>query len=620
MSYIPAGKREYISVFYGPNDRPLQQRQGELFHKLFVEAGNTAKIDDLWSNQAEQAKFSAFIHNLKEYHRRLNTNAYPREIEHLKKNRYRYPSFINANGTVDTGKYENFLTNNVDTHDTKSNGSTGDWGGNPAKITVAGIFANSGENRPNAIYSANTTAYHDGDNFKEFNYNLSKMAHKAIFKNVGIYKDTTLDDIAKAEISDNPYDQPGYNFGDAYGATGGLWTKQKGKYGYYFTNASGNEEFNEVNYKDIDDARSPVNDNDCLGSGLGANAGSCDKIIEDCLTSGDVTKCVDTLNNIGNVTVTNTITNLHPAVALKFLKLFGFRQGVDKDGKNKIINVTTWLNTFAKNKLSVAQIDQLKQSNILEFLKLLVAYINYHNGVLGEGTSTKTSTEKGVLSGKIGSELKMYKAPDRSNNPTFVAGLLRTNIRNQHPGNFFGSYGVLGGLGGMYGGSQEQENGFRNGSIMPFVNGSIGSISQEGGNRFIIRAPYQGVNKCGAKLVRKIIDGQITSLRAKGKTLDSQSNNKIKTWLDKLEEAENTYLKYLQILQKANQIYSNSRDNKQEEMSIDRLENFVEKHKHIQQKHRNIYQILTDIYSQLANLEGDKQEEYVDDRFRPINI
>jgi len=575
------GKTDHLGDFFGDNDE--RRSQGLILFKIATYPPKDATIiTDLQNNKFQLENIAK---NIGVYHRK-NKNSASFKIS-MKSLKTKYPTdiisnYIKEDGTVDNSSFM-------------------------AILNAIGNNIYFGDKYYNA-YTTNNIQYQN----VTLDFNLSKMYHKITQNQAGLLDDMTLRDVANADVADDPFAQP--NIDNLYDGAN-QFVVQNGKYG---KTVGQNNDFQEWDYKRMG-TYSPIGEKECFGTNLKFGTGSeCRDAIEQCLINGDVSQCFEKIKNANAV---GKIEKLHPVNAMQFLELFGFQVG---NQNGKVMNVTTWLNKFAKNKLTANQIKHLRDNNILDFFKHLVAYVNYHN--IGNTIQNVGKNYAPAGANNVGSDdldklkLKKYVKPD-TNNSAYDATILSRNMpfNALYTSNQFGSYKNFGTVFGMVGGG---ENNFRDGSIMPFTNGSIGSITQEGGNRYVIRAPAQGLNRFnGAKLVENIINGQIASLRAKNKSLDNDSKRKITDWISKLKTYEEKLLKYIQILQKANQVYLN--DNNRESVNIDKLENIVANYKHLQQKHLNIYQVITDIYAQIAKLnasDNNNNNQYSDPMFRPIEI
>lgn len=152
--------------------------------------------------------------------------------------------------------------------------------------------------------------------------------------------------------------------------------------------------------------------NKCYTTGVDLDSNSCNKAMYECLIDNDpagVSKCINALNLTADKvsTMRSEVGKMHPLVAQRLLQRFGFRKvsvydSTAKMTLDKIESIDHWKEHVAGIAQHGGGLDQTAKSAlatngpILDYLSMIVSYVNANPAILNKNYSGKSDEAVGV--------------------------------------------------------------------------------------------------------------------------------------------------------------------------------------------------------------------------------
>ena len=274
----------------------------------------------------------------------------------------------------------------------------------------------------------------------------------------------------------------------------------------------------------------------CKSYGFGSE-NDCNAILYECLVNPSTDKLSKCIINIDEsikkyTTTDDNLKNMHPEIVLALLHRFGFKAVKNTDGKKYIISAQSWKNKILDN----LDIDKSKVSiSVIEYLQKLVDYVNSKPELLnGNKFTTNDFYDPVSKKDKFGRPVD-----ETTTNKKALEGLTRfydSRQNNRGLRNNFGDY--MKDLYDLY-----------------FPNRSPPSYLQLGGAS---NSPYDllkaemSSGNIGVKYLTRIYE----SLKSLLTNVDIiEVDVEIKKYLKELETNETNIIKYLDFVDKVNNIY-----------------------------------------------------------------
>lgn len=279
----------------------------------------------------------------------------------------------------------------------------------------------------------------------------------------------------------------------------------------------------------------------------------------------------------------NITKNVHPYMALKVLKRFGFRQasvydsvaGVSKvevesaddwksrliseDKKHRGIDMVDWKAMLANN------------DHLLHFLDYMSQHVNCNPDILNPAYTGPSGAQSGITSAPaLAQKLGLKRALPPRHSPVIGFQLAKNNLRNRNYSN-----SLVTGMNPFLG----APNFFRPAGLS--MHGGMGMKQSGGGN---IKAHAGGVNQVGVVYAEQLLNKVLTDLRNNGKELHTQNKKEIDALITKMKRTQQQILKVLLIIDQYNdtiQSLGPAHQVRESGVSVQHLKDFVRKHGHL---------------------------------------
>lgn len=349
----------------------------------------------------------------------------------------------------------------------------------------------------------------------------------------------------------------------------------------------------------------------CYGTGL--NDENCNQYIWNCLLSDSadadqlLQNCINIYNREGNFfeMAAKEIEELHPVIAVRTLQKFGFRTHSVYDSSmnmslKKVESVKHWLENFVSKKFTKAQKDAVvAQGKLLGYLGMLVSFVNSNPGILNKGVQGTTDEAAGVMNRSDylkRLDIPLYKQPSAGQSDYYDIARFRSQF-NQYsaarPRAF--SMTSAGRLMTPFGSV------FSPGaSMLSQVGGQSGGGGQ---TQYVLRKLKTDCR--GANLISNVMRSLMGDLSSRGKELNEQSKAKITKQVEDLKKTEMELLKTMFYLEEYSRLLDMFKQYETEELSEDKLRQFVDRHSHLQGKQVAQEEYLLRILEKLGRLVGD---------------
>lgn len=239
---------------------------------------------------------------------------------------------------------------------------------------------------------AESTASHD-DTKKIFNRDIDGMFRKSIFK----FSSSKVQDVDTSTFPEKTFavlDMQSKNV---------IGRKANGT----FYRMEGDKEI-PLGVDDVETKRILQANHKCYGTGIKLSDDECRTFIREALINGDKTKLEEAIKRFNGQSYADVfhemksdITSLHPLLAHRILQQFGFRvhqRYCNNAGMSllKVETVSHWLKHGLAKRFSDAAVQEMirskGQEHVLQYLDLLVQFVNSNPAILNKGYS-KTSAE-----------------------------------------------------------------------------------------------------------------------------------------------------------------------------------------------------------------------------------
>jgi hypothetical protein len=369
----------------------------------------------------------------------------------------------------------------------------------------------------------------------------------------------------------------------------------------------------------------------CYSTLVNAKGEECEKYINDCLInndSGSLKECLKfaSASNKGFYDIAKKeINNMHPLIALRTLQKYGFRHitKYDDDARmnlKKVECVAHWLQKYMAKKFP-DEADQRAISNnplLLDYLELIVQYVNANPALLNKNYNGKTEESEGrsrppVFAKKFGIrprfepyssgsyDMSMFQKHSKNSMYATTAlkspfqlsagtGLIRTAF-----GHSINPAGVGVGLIGV------QAGGAYNAT----------TYTAKTGNKYIM----------GAEAINGMINVLIKQLEDHGKTLASGDKEKITKKLENMKDVENELVKYMEYIGEYNSMLDVLGDYNSQTLSLSSLRELTAQHGKLQGKHVKEEGSMLAIMQAIQNLIAGKDSDLVsEDVYQPVGV
>lgn len=299
----------------------------------------------------------------------------------------------------------------------------------------------------------------------------------------------------------------------------------------------------------------------CFNTG----ATNCIGMLNDCILNNkedSLPACITHFDNMTSAhfdSVRADILEMHPSIAIKLLKTFGFRKReVYNEGEKRhlyqVQEVSDWLNSMSDN-TTIA--NARKNTNLLRYLNLLVQYVNRNPGVLNKGYSPSNASNYSPTSSYYATSYGIKKRYEPVTEEEYNKYKLRQTIihtKAPTPQHITMPYGfpMLYQTSSQFGGSYYGQT-----------------------NNFVIKG-YNNTN-CGPNFVKKQLDFTINELTKRGKRIDPDLVAKINKDIDNMRHYEDQALTTLRLIEEYKRIIDLNQDYRQDFISEDNLRILIDK-------------------------------------------
>lgn len=355
--------------------------------------------------------------------------------------------------------------------------------------------------------------------------------------------------------------------------------------------------------------------NNCYTTGAFEDKTSCRAFMNECLLDSDpknIMKCIRVMENQDfGAAAKKEISNMTPIVALNLLKKFGFRTYKLFDTEAgfdilKVENVSHWLKTYMKkifNEDKNAQTAIENNDKILQYLNLVVEYVNANPGILNTNYSGPTEEKVGKIQpNSFAHQLGIPLRRDNTYKPNISINLLDASLRSN---NIYGSQyrkPIVVPVTQV----QQQVQQYR----PPFVD-LISPFSTNVG--FPMLPPlsgggYHNGNKLndnitsGAYVSEALIFDLLAKLRQHNKVIDKEYMDRITQKLDSMKKTEKNMELNIRYIGEYVKLLDAFGDNKGETLSEQNLKNMVNSNYNLYKKHNSEEQSIVQILKTLSEL------------------
>ncbi len=349
--------------------------------------------------------------------------------------------------------------------------------------------------------------------------------------------------------------------------------------------------------------------NKCYTSLHQGDKKDCRKYIYKCLLNDDaksLEKCITLANfkDFYNV-AKEEINSMHPMVALKTLKHFGFKvenvyDRVLNTNIDKVIKVSDWINLEIRKKYPsnnkfeeiVAKL-KANNENLLVYLDLTVAYVNSNPGILNKKIKGKTEEAIGLARPtQYAKELKlpMYKRPPLAYKIKYDTETFRHYLKSRP--RLIGAMPirrVRGGIRFPFGMSHT-----------PYVSG-IWRAQMGGGNYgWVLKQTGSSKKKINcAQFIYEVFKDQINELKRKGVEISDNDKEKIKKRIDTMMKLQKELLKNIQYIEEYNELINIFPEQKTGSLTLRKLYDFVDRQGKLQNKYVTYQEQMAKLLSKL---------------------
>ena len=455
-----------------------------------------------------------------------------------------------------------------------------------------------------------------------FNINVDRLIRRRLYR-----LQQLLSGKSQAEVSKGPF----ISLADK-----NVWYRTPD--GRLYTNTDKGQVFYDE--ESVENARVLTSNFKCYSTLLQGTQDECKKYMYQCLlnaNSDEISDCLQYWNRKDFYTVSvSEIKSMHPLVALRTLQKFGFREHDVHDNEcgRKLRKVETkehWVKNYMSTKFNGKvdgagkKVEEIISQNdkLLDYLQLLVEYVNANPAILNKDYSGKTSESQGVvntsdLAQRLG--LRMQMLPAGSYRGLSDYSRLKSMITSFHSKPRMGmSMGMGQGYpsytGPVYNSPYATQ---QLGVGLPFQLG--GNDSAEMG-QYLKRIDQRKIT--GPEALVALINGTLDELKQSGKTLDERDRTEIAKKADVLVQTEKELIKagiYLEEYDKQVKLFG---DYTPEMLSLDSMQKLVEKRENLYKRQESEE---TNLLRILGKLQGElqKKKEFVEEndegRYRNLNL
>lgn len=366
--------------------------------------------------------------------------------------------------------------------------------------------------------------------------------------------------------------------------------------------------------------------NNCFTTGSFNDKENCRAFMNECLLDHDpknIMKCISVMENKDfALSAKKEISNMAPVAALNLLKKFGFRtykifDTVANGEIMKVEDVSHWLRTYMKkifNNDTKAQSAIEGNDKILQYLNLVVEYVNANPGILNQNYSGSTEEKVGKMkSNSYAEKLGIPLRKDNAYKPELSINLLDASLRSnniygaQYRNPFVSPTSQLENINPQF------KSPFVN-LVSPFNNVNMVStllLPQSGGRYNGNQIPENFTS--GAYVSEAIIFNLLEKLRQRNKVLDPTFVSKIEQKLESMKKTEKNMEINIRYIAEYIKLLDAFGDNKSEILSEGNLKDMVNSNYNLHKKHNNEEQSILQILKTLAKLAGEDEYGSGDD-------
>lgn len=408
------------------------------------------------------------------------------------------------------------------------------------------------------------------------NYQGAKLVHPNIFFDIDVDKfiRELLSGIAKAEIVEPT---PSCENADFDFITGNHWYLDLTTNSYYrVENIDGKPTKVPYGLSDPAGINLLKKNNSCASTGVSATGADCRNYIINCILADnkdDFTSCMLDNKDFYKSSV-DEIKNTHPLMALETLRKFGFRKHwvYDSIAGTKILKVESlahWIKNFLPTKFPAADIQESIRTNenLLTYLRLLSEYVNSNPGILNKSYQGTTEEKKGLITLPAypkALNMKLRRDPPVSS-PLYDLGLFKKQLELykylRRPGFTMSPYGLNSPFGS---------------NIIP---GFAMNQFQMGGNLKcdqILKTDQNFTHL--VQMVKHIFNDLYDQLKSRGKTISHADRDCITTTMENIYKLSHEVQRSICYIDEYNNILESIGDRTSETLSMDKLQEFVNRH------------------------------------------
>ena len=461
----------------------------------------------------------------------------------------------------------------------------------------AGVLIAMGINGLPTVWTKKTNAI--------FNINIDRLIRRRLYR-----LQQLLSGKSQVEVSKGPF----ISLADK-----NIWYRTPD--GRLYTNTDKGQVFYDE--ESVENARVLTSNFKCYSTLLQGTQDECKKYMYQCLLNADpndINECLQYWNRKDFYTVSvNEIKSMHPLVALRTLQKFGFREHdmYDNECGRKLRKVETkehWVKNYMSTKFT-GKVDNAgrkvedivtQNDKLLDYLQLLVEYVNANPAILNKDYSGKTTESQGIvntsdLAQRLG--LRMQILPSGSYKGLSDYTRLKNMVSSYHNQSRMG----------MRQGFPQYTGPVYNSPYATQQLG-VGLPIQMGGYELPPMESYDQKRKTiatGPDLLFGLIKSIIDRLDQQGKTLDQKDRDALTMKVDTLKGVENELFKteiYLDTYKKFQDLFG---DRRPESINMKVITDLVDKQGLLrtsqETEETNLVNVLGKLQGFLAN-ESNKEE------------
>jgi hypothetical protein len=428
-----------------------------------------------------------------------------------------------------------------------------------------------------------------------FRYKIDELIRKRFFV------------VSKAETAGIPAQQSTESYADII--TENLWTRNKDGLLSKIVNGK------EVIYEGRDSEGTLADfrkENKCFTTLVPKEGQQCTDYVFKCLIGedGDMSGCLEYLKTEDFYKVAKAeIDNVHPYVAYRTLKRFGFRMVTNEiTGLDEVEGTDTYIKFLLQSKFASEEVREIikgDKSKIISYLELLSQYVNKNPKILNKNYTGPDEVP-------VPTEIKRTELAKRLGIPA------RVDINNfGYDLDMLGNYMKSSYFGSTYGLPMDIQ------SLVAPLGGQAPILLpvQTGGNFTYDFNNKKSIHNMGSRLLGTMFHGQLKTLQNKGRDLPKEEQDKINKKLKNMAKEEESIFKIVRTMEEFNSMSEYFSDYPSKILTVDNMDKLRNKHtrmvKHHYRGEVSLLSIMKALQQLIDQKSIDSSEEAVSE-FKPL--